>query len=401
MKTGFKENVVKHDMCIGCGLCTQIDKKLTMKIDRKGFLRPTADEDADWDNACMEICPVQNEYPVSDKVWGPAVGVYRGHSVAANLRTKASSGGVISQMAIYLLETQQVDGVIQIGVSKTDPLRNDIYVSRSREEIIHCAGSRYAPAAPLAELQNILDENAGEKFVFIGKPCDVRALRYYQDKYPDAKERIPYVFSFFCAGTPSILATDKVLDKLEVEKHDLDKFQYRGNGWPGYATATQKDGQEKQMTYDDSWGKILGRNIQRYCRLCFDGIGELADVACADAWYLDENRKPVFTEGDGRNLVIARNSKGQELLKSMQKDECLVLEEYKEYQEELRYIQKYQYERRATMPEKIRACKLCGCKVPGFRKKELKAAVGAYIVGHKRRFKIFLGTVQRLLKNKY
>ena len=57
-----------------------------------------------------------------------------------------------------------------------------------------------------------------EKYLFIGKPCDVAAVRQMQQHDPRLKENIPYIVSFMCAGTPSLQGTEQVLDKLEVER---------------------------------------------------------------------------------------------------------------------------------------------------------------------------------------
>ena len=45
-----------------------------------------------------------------------------------------------------------------------------------------------------------------------------------------------------------------------------------------------------------------------------DGTGELADIVCADFWQLDNNNHPDFSEHEGRNIIIARNELGKQLL---------------------------------------------------------------------------------------
>ncbi|MCV5990460.1 Coenzyme F420 hydrogenase/dehydrogenase, beta subunit C-terminal domain, partial [Escherichia coli] len=44
------------------------------------------------------------------------------------------------------------------------------------------------------------------------------------------------------------------------------------------------------------------------------GIGEAADIVCADAWYSTTNGYPSFIEKEGRSLTIARTLKGRQLL---------------------------------------------------------------------------------------
>ena len=90
----------------------------------------------------------------------------------------------------------------------------------------------------------------------------------------------------------------------------IKSLRYRGDGWPGYATATQYDGKVFKMDYNTSWGQILGRDIMKMCRFCLDGIGEMADISCCDAWYLTNDNKPDFSEADGRNAVFCRSKLG-------------------------------------------------------------------------------------------
>ena len=50
------------------------------------------------------------------------------------------------------------------------------------------------------------------------------------------------------------------------------------------------------MSYAQSWGEILTKHVQFRCKVCPDGSGGFADVACADAWYGDERGYPSFEE---------------------------------------------------------------------------------------------------------
>ncbi|MCZ9335713.1 Coenzyme F420 hydrogenase/dehydrogenase, beta subunit C-terminal domain, partial [Klebsiella pneumoniae] len=85
------------------------------------------------------------------------------------------------------------------------------------------SGSRYAPASPGEALKWVAMST--EKYLFIGKPCDVAAVRQMQQHNPRLKENIPYIVSFMCAGTPSLQGTEQVLDKLEVKRSDVTAFR--------------------------------------------------------------------------------------------------------------------------------------------------------------------------------
>lgn len=259
---------------------------------------------------------VVNEWPMNaDPLWGPALGWHTGYAVDDEVRHQGSSGGVITALAIHLLENGNVDGVVQMAASEVDPLRSRSTLSQSRAGILASAGSRYAPSASLLPIGDLL-AGTGRRLAFIGKPCEVSALRQLARVDARVNERFPVMLSFFCAGIPSQTGTDRIIRHLGLENAEITSFRYRGEGWPGTAKAVANDGRVGAMTYAESWGNILSKEQQFRCKLCPDGIGGSADLACADAWYGDDKGYPDFSETDGRSLVIPRTETGRVLLES-------------------------------------------------------------------------------------
>jgi coenzyme F420 hydrogenase subunit beta len=70
------------------------------------------------------------------------------------------------------------------------------------------------------------------------------------------------------------------------------------------------------MSYRDSWGGILSKHVQFRCKICADGVGDAADIVCADAWHGDEQGYPTFSEAEGRSLILSRTKLGEEVLQS-------------------------------------------------------------------------------------
>ena len=50
---------------------------------------------------------------------------------------------------------------------------------------------------------------------------------------------------------------------------EAEELRYRGRGWPGMTTVKVKgsNGETRQMSYEESWGDILSKNVQLRCRL--------------------------------------------------------------------------------------------------------------------------------------
>lgn len=391
-------NDLIKEYCTGCGLCKSACS-VEFTTDSKGFQVPKIEKPEQIDfckSACMSLGEPSNHFSGND-VWGKFENVFLGWSCDKDVRREASSGGVLTSLCGYLLEEKIVDGIIQTVQDEKIPYNTKTVISKTPDDVKRCMGSRYSASAPLAQILDVLNE--GGKYAFVGKPCDVAILRIYLSKHLEFAGEVRYFLSFFCAGQPSVNAQLKLLKQLGCEKvEDCKALQYRGNGWPGFATALKYDGTSQRMSYNDSWGKILGRDVRKCCRLCLDGIGELADIACGDAWYISNDGKPSFLEGEGRNVIFARTKTGSTLLQDAMKGNYITLNIYSNYSEELKKIQKYQYDRRVTMKSMLTAMKLMGKKVPHYNKEVLKELSKNATLNQK--VKRFVGTIKRIKQGK-
>ena len=162
---------------------------------------------------------------------------------------------------------------------------NKTVVTTKAASLAAAAGSRYAPSAPLEDLAAYLADHraTGRRFAVLGKPCDAAALRALVQEDAEAAAAFPVILSFFCAGVPSHTGGRAVLAALGTKEAEVASFRYRGNGWPGRATALLHEGSARSMSYHDSWGGILSDHVQHRCKICADGTGVAADIACADA----------------------------------------------------------------------------------------------------------------------
>ena len=390
----MKKLNVLEDYCTGCGLCASV-RNVPFVKDNKGFSKPILTED-DLP-FCESVCPVTGKLwdSQSGEIWGDKKQIYLGWSEDYEIREQASSGGVLTAMCLYLIEQGIVDGIIQTRRSELVPYATETIISKNREEILQCMGSRYSISTPLSDIKQSVE--SGKRYCFVGKPCDVYTLRAFMRQDAALKQSIVLTMSFFCAGVPSVDAQKKLLERLECKEEDCTELRYRGNGWPGFATAKNKNGLMKRITYDESWGQILGRDIRKICRFCMDGIGSFADIACGDAWYLKEG-KPDFSEADGRNVIFARNKIGENFLLQAQSSGYVHLDKYDSWTIDLPLIQRYQFERRATMKAMLLAMRLLGKSAPFYPPKLL--TLYAKEASLNKEIKRFIGTFKRILQGK-
>lgn len=318
MTAPILSEIVDNGLCLGCGGCVAAINRPDLKMGMRGdgYLRPDKVALTVPERELLgDVCPGyaldgHDGQPDYHPLWGPIRVIATGHATDTAVRHRGSSGGVITALSIGLVESGEVDFVLTNAAAKDDPINNATGPKRDREALLASAGSRYAPSSPLEDIERHLD--AGARFAFVGKPCDVAALARWAKRDPRIDRQVPYRLAFFCAGVPSRQGTLAVLDALDVTHDQCETFQYRGEGWPGLARARRHDGTEASMDYNASWGTILNRHLQFRCKICPDGVGEFADLVCADAWY-GKDGYPDFAERDGRSLIIARTERGQVL----------------------------------------------------------------------------------------
>jgi len=389
------ENVIGK-LCIGCGLCHS-EYGLKFSRDEKGYLVIKDALSAECQSFIQQVCPIMGTSYTDNTykdIWGERIGVYEGFSNNKDIRKKASSAGIVTTLGVYLLDNGLIDGVIHIGADKKTVYKTKTLVSSDENSLIDNCGSRYCISSPWYDLKKIIDPS--KKYMAVGKPCDITALRYAKERL-HIYNNIIYLVSFFCAGLPSDRANKNLLKELGCNEAGCTELRYRGNGWPGYTTATDNTGEEHQMEYSKAWGGILGRDIHRFCRVCIDGIGLNSDIVCGDLWYLDNNN-PDFSERDGRNIIISRTSMGDALLKQVTAAGYITCKEW-DHADELKKIQKYQYTRRATMKAKIIANKILFRPVPDYNKKMISKY--SKMIPFSERRKVFLGTIKRIITKKY
>jgi len=399
------ETIKANGLCSGCGLCAGISSAenpaIIMQDSAQGYRRPQVVQPVGAEQARLIdlTCPGANirHRPSSFEaqyhpVWGPLVAARLGGSSDANLRRNASSGGGLSAILLYLLANGDIDYVLQTAVSPQSPIRNALAKSTGRDDVFQAAGSRYAPSSPLEDIAARLDGPG--RFAFVGKPCDVAGLRQLARSDARVNEKVPYMLAFMCAGVPSYRGTSALLSAMGVEdESDVASFRFRGDGWPGFAAAKLSDGTSYSMDYDTSWGSILNRHLQFRCKICPDGIGEFADVVCADGWHCDEDGNPQFHEQEGRSIVLTRTQRGEELVARAIEAGDIITEPLPIAA--ISHMQPFQAKRKGLVLPRLAAMAMTGKRRPRFD--NLKLAQNMRTLGVMGSLRSLLGTLRRLI----
>lgn len=317
-------DIAQQRMCIGCGACVYAcpdDKLQLVDIVSEGLRPVISAGSCSGCSDCVTVCPgvgishpdrpqpggLINELTQS---WGPVLEVWEGFAADPAIRLGGSSGGLASAIALYCIEQGGMQGLVHIGSDDQTRHKSKTVFSRSREEILAATGSKYSPGSPCDRLDWI--EQAAGECAFIGKPCDVEALRKTQSVRPEMSRNLGVAIGIFCAGTPSTQGTLDLLRYHGVDPADVEELRYRGRGWPGkFAVRIKGQSSWRDLaTYAEAWG-FLQRYRPYRCYLCPDGTSEFADISCGDPWYREIGDNEI-----GMSLVVVRTERGRAIVKA-------------------------------------------------------------------------------------
>ena len=401
------QDVVDRHLCMGCGTCAAVRPDIVKMVDTKAHgRRPLIASDAGIEagHALISTCPGQSidvvNAPDPDNAgsydhvaWGPVLEVWEGYATDSELRFNGSSGGVVSALSLFCIESKDYVGAVQARARSDQPLLNETVISSSRADVLAASASRYAPASPCERLADVRE--SGQPHVFVGKPCDVAGAARFAAEDDDVASGIGLSISIFCAGTPSLAATRELVAHLGVEEGDeILEVRYRGRGWPGrmevhFRSAETGLIQSASTSYDQGWGDILQKHTQWRCRLCADHIGEHADLSIGDPWY-----RPVAEGDPGQSLIVVRTERGKQILREAMQAGVLTLEP--RTIETLAASQPNLERTKGAVFARCITSRLVGAAAPRYRGASLHR-VWLRALSPTEKLKSFVGTLKRLL----
>ena len=122
--------IAEEGLCIGCGICQSIAGPATIRVVKTttGDQRPivVGSLDDGLVDRIYDICPgtrieglpevlIAPETAV-DPVWGPYLRIVLGYAADPEVRHKAATGGVLSALAVYLLDSGRVEFIHEFGM---------------------------------------------------------------------------------------------------------------------------------------------------------------------------------------------------------------------------------------------------------------------------------------------
>jgi coenzyme F420 hydrogenase subunit beta len=401
------ETIVANGLCIGCGLCQSLagPENVRLAMNAEGGERPVVVGVVDEPTLRLinAVCPgltcrgyvhetsVEADRPPPElhPIWGPTRFMGTGHAGDPAVRFHASSGGALSALGLYMLESGAVDFILHVAASRDQPTRSNSVLSFDAAQVMEASGSRYGPAAPLDDFKTVLDR--GQPFAFIGKACDISAIRNYAAFDPRVDRLLKYTLNFYCGGVSEFGKTMGYVRKIGMAETDIAHLRYRGDGCPGPMVIKSRDGQTWSFSYNEMWEDEARWQLQFRCKICADSLGDLADITVADVW---PGGRPD-TEGLGFNGFIARTVRGERLLKAAIDAGAVVITEPLGY-DGLELAQGSHMLKKQSMNSRLAAMRDSGLPTPEFV--DLRLDVAAAMMSEEARAANYAGMLDRLAR---
>lgn len=315
------DDVVKSGLCIGCGVCAYSDAVGQMAYSKRIAQHvPVITSANKRDPVAFALCPgkgydivaeAEQRYPASsyDIRLGRTYGRYAAYSNDSEVLRNASSGGVMSQIGIYLLERNIVDRVLTTAFTYDGEPRTVARLASSRGDILRSQGSKYCPVDLAEAIRDIRD--GPYRVAIIGTPCQIAGIRNIQKHDRSFNSKIVFTIGNFCGGIKSYRNIALLAERRGIEPSKISFFRFRGNGQPGSMRIEEESGKTADVPYPQYVG-LNGISKHLRCHLCVDATGELADFACGDAWI------PRFLEDvHPWSVVLTRNTAADDLMLDM------------------------------------------------------------------------------------
>ncbi|KAL3133577.1 hypothetical protein ABBQ38_007424 [Trebouxia sp. C0009 RCD-2024] len=211
--------------------------------------------------------------------------------------------GIVTQIAIDMLESGKVDAVICVQNDEQDRFKPKPMVARCKEDIIKAKGVKPTLSPNLNTLATVEALDV-KKLLFIGVGCQVQALRSVE-KYLQLEKL--YVLGTNCVDNGPREGLDKFLQAASSSPDTVLHYEFMQD----YRVHIKHtDGHFEHVPYFSLPANDLTDVIAPSCYSCFDYPNALADLVVGymgvPYYNTDMTRHPQY--------ITVRNDRGQEML---------------------------------------------------------------------------------------
>lgn len=295
----------------------------------KDGYRPFCDDAiSEWNKSCCPAVGINypslyirhyGHYPES---WltGIVKKVRTGYASDSKVRLAGASGGVITRVLQYLLETGRIDAVVLAKQGAPSPMEASAVIAESADEILSCAGSVYIHVPMIPALSEFV---RGKRYAMVCTPEQSAVIRKLQTDGDERAKQIVFILGPYTGTALTPEALDYYIKSNRIQKNDaVTSVQWRAGKWPGYLeirTASGRVLQSPKVYYNF----LIPFFVTDTSLLSMDFCNEFADLAVGDAW------SPKFENAGlgGVSIVVSRTDEIEKVLEEMNRNGLLSLTE--------------------------------------------------------------------------
>ena len=226
-----------------------------------------------------------------------------------------ASGGIGTALSEKFIR----DGGYVAGVRYSDDFHSIKYqITNDVNDLKKFKGSKYAEVDKGTVYKDVKELlNRGERVLFFGLPCTVKAMHLFLKKDYDNLVTVELI----CHGPTSILVHKQYLEYLESRFNskivDFTVRRKEGKWTPPFLYAKFENGKVfKKEFYSTEYGIAFGSMVKPACYNCQTrGNNRTGDIMIGDYW--GARPEDEFWNEKGISAVLVHTEKGEALLKSL------------------------------------------------------------------------------------
>ncbi|MAT43063.1 MAG: coenzyme F420 hydrogenase [Anaerolineaceae bacterium] len=225
-------------------------------------------------------------------------------------RNHAASGGVITAILKYMLETGKIDGaLVLISSVNGNNVNCDYQIITDPDELPKAQGSKYFTTNFTHDAVPLIEAFEGN-LALVLLPCDTWVINRLRKNNPKLNQKIKLTIALFCGHISDPALTQLVIKKNKPAGKSLTDFRYRAGHWRGKMHFSYEDDihNEKPFSVFSDYQNLYFY-CARKCLRCNDHTGYDCDLSIGDVWLMAMKNNPIK-----HNAVIARTTFANDLI---------------------------------------------------------------------------------------
>lgn len=226
------------------------------------------------------------------------------------VRLSGASGGVLTSVLMYLLETGRIDGAILARQGVPKPLEASPVIAETKESIQECAGSVYTEVDMLSALDHL---EPGKRYAITCTPENSIRLRSMQHSGHPAARQIAYVLGPYTGTALMKEAIGYYIKSNGVKSaENVTSLKWRAGVWPGYLEIKTSDGKiiRSPKVY---YNFLIPFFVTETSLLSMDFCNEFSDLSVGDAW----SPKYENANAGGVSVITTRTKEMEDIVSEM------------------------------------------------------------------------------------